>query len=39
MIQLNIAKGSRDRQYNVVHIPGCVLEQEELFCASHMMLG
>jgi len=37
MIQLHVAKASPERTYKVVSVIRCVVEQEALFCASHVM--
>jgi len=37
MIQLQVAEASPERMYKVVWVIGWVLEQEALFCASHVM--
>jgi len=36
MIQLHLAEGSKEGTYKVVKYIECVLEQEVLFCTSHM---
>jgi hypothetical protein len=37
MIQLNVADGSPEGMYNVVLVIGCVLQQEAMFCGSHVL--
>ena len=37
MIQLHVVAKSPEQTYKVVYIIRCVLEQEVLFCASHVM--